>query len=169
MNARVLSVIVFALLAMLALGACKKIESSGTMCGFAEDGGAIDAKGRPDGVYGVRDDQLGAAPLVTFDTMKKTGEGLDPSSGKRWIGVHLGDAEARAVRDFTSDPNGKKQMAIVSGGEIASIHKVKQAVTGTDVQVSCCNPIACDRWNTTLTTPKAKTAPDASIDASTSK
>ena len=139
-------------LVVAALGAtasCTKIESTGAVCGYAEDGGAIDARGRPDGVYSVRDDHLDAAPIVTFDRMKRTGEGLDPANGKRWIGVHLDDSDARAVSAFTAE-TGKKQIAVVAGGEIASIHTVKQVVTGTDIQVRCCNAIACERWNATL-------------------
>lgn len=149
--ATLVTVVTFATFAAFtAFAECRKIESSGVVCGYAEDGRAIDVSGRIDGVYAVREDKLAPTPIVTFDRMTKTGEGIDPSSGKRWIGVHFGDDEARAVRDFTAETGGKKQMAVVAGGEIASIHKVKQAVTGSDVQVSCCNPQACDRWNAGL-------------------
>jgi hypothetical protein len=136
---------------LLTLSACRKIESSGVVCGYAEDGKAIDTRGRTDGVYAVRDDQLAPAPLVTFDRMTKTGEGLEPGSGKRWFAIHLGEAESRALRDFSSEPGERKQLAVVAGGEIASIHKVKQAITGSDARVSCCNAQACDRWSASLT------------------
>lgn len=129
---------------------CAKIESSGAVCGYGEDGGAIDTRGRPDGLYAVRADQVGATPLVTFDHMKRTSEGLDSSSGKRWFGIHLDEEAVRAIHAFTSEATARRQLAIVAGGEIASIHAVKDPVNSSDVQIRCCNPGACERWNASL-------------------
>ncbi len=135
---------------LLALGACKKIEASGAVCGYGDDGAPLDLRGRADGLYAVRDDQVAPSPLVTFDRVKKTGEGLETGSGKRWIAIHLEDIESRALTSFTSEPQAKKQLAIVVGGQVASITKVKGVITGSDARVSCCNPQACDRWNASL-------------------
>lgn len=145
---------------LLACAACKKVESSGAVCGYAEDGTAIDVHGRPDGLYTVSDDRVALAPLVTFDRMKKTGEGLEAGSGKRWVGIHFEEGESKALRDFGAETSerrsARKQLAIVAGGEIASITKLKGPIAGSDVRVSCCNPQACDRWNASLvgTTPR---------------
>ncbi len=55
---------------LLALGACKKIEASGAVCGYGDDGAPLDLRGRADGLYAVRDDQVAPSPLVTFDRVK---------------------------------------------------------------------------------------------------
>jgi hypothetical protein len=138
-------------LLLLALGACHRSESttSGESCSIEADGGVLDVSGRADGVYGVENDQLTAAPLVRFESISKTGQGVDAASGKRWIAMHLGDADARALRGFTAGVTGVpplKRIAVVAGGELASVHKVRTAITSPDLQLSCCNPNACDRW-----------------------
>lgn len=143
-----------ALLLLTSLLGCKKLESSGAACGFAEDGGVLDVSQRADGLYALRDDRVDPTPLVTFDRMTRTGEGLEPYSGKRWIGIRLGDPDAQRVRDFTSEKEPKKKMAVVAGGTVASIHKVKEPVTSPAMKISCCEPRACERWSAILDRPK---------------
>jgi preprotein translocase subunit SecD len=136
-------------LSLLLLG-CRRAEpESSTTCARTDDGGVLDVSGRPDGLYGVVDDRVGATPMAHFDRMVRTGSGVDARSGKRWVGVHLADDEARALMDFTATPEGRG-MAVVVEGEVASKHKIRQRIESADVQVSCCNPSACDRWETLL-------------------
>ena len=142
----------------LALGACRRsgeaTPSSGESCTIETgDGGVLDVTGRADGVYGIEDDHLGATPLVRFENISKTGEGVDAKSGRRWLAMHLADADARTLRDFTAGVTGApplKRIAVVAGGELASVHKVRTTITSSDLQLSCCNPKACDRWNAIL-------------------
>lgn len=110
-----------------------------------DDGPPLDASGRADGIYGVLDGKLAPAPIAPFEAMSLTGTGADAESGKRWVGVHLRDAEAKALRDFMSGPK-PRGIAVVVAGKVASAHKVREALTGSDAQVSCCDPKACDRW-----------------------
>src|SRR5262245_31692391 len=143
-------------LVMLALivafaGGCRPRDtaSAPAACGLTEDGGALDAAGRRDGVYGVRLGRVEDAPLARPERIMRLSEGVDAASGKRWIRMRLPEEDARALSDFTADPADKK-IAVVAGGEIASVHKVREPITSADVQVSCCNPAACDRWRALL-------------------
>jgi hypothetical protein len=115
------------------------------------DGRVLDASHRDDGFYGVRGEHVEEAPLARFDHMTKLSEGVDVDSGKRWIRFRLTEEDARAVHEFTADLR-DRSVAVVVGGEVACHHKLRDPVLGSDVQVSCCNPRACDRWNALLPT-----------------
>jgi hypothetical protein len=110
-----------------------------------DSGPALEVTGRGDGIYGVVDGRVDRAPLATFDKIALNGTGVDNASGKRWVGLHLADAEARAVGAFTSGPK-PRGIAVVVDGVLASTHKVREAISSSDVQVSCCDPRACDHW-----------------------
>jgi hypothetical protein len=113
------------------------------------DGRVLDASGRADGFYGVVGERVGESPLARFEHMTKLSEGVDARSGKRWIRFRLADEEALAAREFTASPQGKS-VAVVIAGEVACQHKLRTQVQGPEVQVSCCNPLACDQWNELL-------------------
>lgn len=145
--------VVVAAVGFLSLPTCHRSDTSGAAasesCAITDDGGVLDVGKRTDGIYGVVDDRLGDEPLSRFDRLAKTGEGIDTQSGKRWIRIRLAHEETEALRRFTETPTNKR-MAVVIGREIASTHKVKAAITSDELQVSCCNPRACDRWNAIL-------------------
>jgi hypothetical protein len=105
---------------------------------------AVDARGRPDGVYGLEGDTLPVAPLVRFPSLALGSTGVDAASGKRFLRLHAAEPDAAALVAFTAKPAGRS-IAVVVGGEVACHHKIKSPVTA-DFQVSCCNPAACDRW-----------------------
>ena len=137
-------------LALMVAG-CKQETppAPGESCSLNDDGRVVDVAGRPDGIYGLTSDVVPNAPLASVASVKKTGEGVEPSSHKRWIGLHLSDEGARAIKDFTKDPAGKR-MAVIAGGKLASVHKVREPIVSADMQVSCCDPTACDRWSALL-------------------
>jgi preprotein translocase subunit SecD len=134
---------------LLLLG-CRRAEpESTTTCARTDDGGVLDVSGRADGLYGVVADRVDATPIAHFDHMVRTGSGVDAPSGKRWIGVRLAADDARALTDFTATPEGRG-MAVIVNGEVASKHKIRQRIESADLQVSCCDPRACDRWEALL-------------------
>jgi preprotein translocase subunit SecD len=59
--------------------------------------------------------------------------------------VHLDDAAARAMQDFTREPEGRA-IAVVVGGKVACAHGIRSQLKGDALGVSCCNPPACDVW-----------------------
>jgi preprotein translocase subunit SecD len=135
-------------LLLLLLG-CHRAEPSSATCALNDDGRPLDVSGRVDGLYGVVDDHAGATPLARFEHVTRTGGGVEAQSGKRWIGLHLAGDEAHALQEFTASPAGRG-IAVVVGGEVACRHKVRQAITSADLQVSCCDARACDRWEALL-------------------
>ncbi|MEO7112067.1 MAG: hypothetical protein ABI183_16610 [Polyangiaceae bacterium] len=109
----------------------------------------LDAAGRTDGFYGVHGEQVDQQPLAHFEQMKLVSEGVDQESGKRWLQIRMTDAEASNVEKFTATP-ADRSLAVIVGGEVACRHKIRQAVTSSELQLSCCNPKACDRWRALL-------------------
>jgi hypothetical protein len=71
--------------------------------------------------------------------------GVDPTSGKRWLHLHLSAEDATAIERFTSGP-APRRIAVVVDGRLAALHKVRGAVSSPEMQVSCCDERACDRW-----------------------
>jgi preprotein translocase subunit SecD len=136
-------------LCLLLVGCHRADPTPPSACALTDDGGLLDVSGRVDGLYGVVDDRAGATPIAHFDRMVRTGGGVDAQNGKRWIGVLLANDEGRALQEFTAAPQGRG-MAVVVDGEVASLHKIRQPLQSSALQVSCCDPRACDRWETLL-------------------
>jgi hypothetical protein len=90
---------------------------------------------------------LGAAPLFRFDQIARTAEGIDSASGKRWLRFQLGDEAAARIAAFTQAAAGRGLAGVV-GGEVACAHKIREPIHEKAIQLSCCNPNACDRWKT---------------------
>ena len=146
-RARCRSWLLAAVAGLVLLGGCGASRPAATGAAFCTADGAPtpDVAGRADGVYGVVDGRAGPQPLARFDRIVRTGEGVDPQSGKPWLRFRLGEDEARAIEEFTRVPAGRA-IAVVVGGQVASLHKVKVPIRTRDLQLSCCNPRACDRW-----------------------
>jgi hypothetical protein len=132
-----------ATLALAALAGCHRPAPSSTCS--VPSAVSLAIENRADGVFGVDGERVGGAPLVKFDAMVRTSEGIDAESGKQWLRFHLRDGAARALHDFTASPEGRS-IVVVVGGQAAAHHKIRQPVEGPDFQVSCCNQAACDRW-----------------------
>lgn len=133
-----------ATIALLLLGCHHQSEASSSTCGLNDDGGVLNVSNRVDGLYGVVNDRVGATPMARFEHMARTGSGVGPD-GKKWVGLHLEGDEARAVREFTASPQGRGLVGVV-GGALVVRHKIRVPITSADAQVSCCNPVYCDRW-----------------------
>lgn len=135
----------------LVLCACHRDAPPGDACTI-DDAGALDIAGRSDGFYGVVGQQVQPTPIARFDHVQRTSSGVEASSGKRWIGLRLAPEDALSLQRFSADPAGKS-IAILAGGEVASRHKIRVPLQTADVQVSCCNPRACDRLQTLVPGP----------------
>jgi len=135
----------FVVVVAISLGAmgCRPKATSST-CNVPERV-ALDAAGRADGIYSVIGDALEAAPVVRFQQLTLMTEGVDVESGKRWLRMRTAEPDASRMADFTSKPEGRS-VAVVVGGVVACHHKIRTPITSPDIQLSCCNPAACDRW-----------------------
>jgi preprotein translocase subunit SecD len=77
-----------------------------------------------------------SAPEVVFDLAgkpKAVKEGKEVVS----ISLKLQPKAAAALERLTRDHLGK-QVAIVLGGEVVTMHKVREVIKGGDAQISCC-------------------------------
>jgi len=143
---------VLLLLSFVVVGAplvgCHQASAAGESCTLA-DGTKLEVGGREDGLFGVVGTRVDDLPIAHFHRMQKLSNGVDPSSGKRWIRLRLDEAEGEALRRFTAGA-GERSIAVVVAGELACHHKIRAALETNDLQVSCCDPRACDRWEALL-------------------
>jgi hypothetical protein len=121
-----------------------------TSCALDANGPALDVAGHADGIYGVIDNKLEPTPLARFETMRLEESGAEPDSGKRWLHIQVGDADAPGLRSFTAGAP-PRDIAVIVDGHLAARHRVKTALTSAQLQVSCCDPRACDAWEKRLT------------------
>ncbi len=144
---RLLRAIALLLALVVSLGGCSH-STAREGCAL-DDGTTLDVSGRPNGLFGIEGDRVGDAPLAHFERMEKTATGVDASSGKRWIQIHLAPDEGRALASFTRAP-GTRGIAVVVDGQLACRHKIRTALESNDLQLSCCDPSACARWDALL-------------------
>jgi hypothetical protein len=134
-------------------------EQPGTAGAAADPGGgascsvapavALAVAGRADGIYGVENLIVRPEPLVRFEEVTLTGSGVEATSHKPWLHLRLAERGARAMALFTAAPAGRS-IAVVVQGEVAAHHKIRQPITTSELQVSCCNPKGCERWKKRL-------------------
>jgi hypothetical protein len=77
-------------------------------------------------------------PLVLAESPKAVREGDDTVA----LHLRLRRDHARALERFTRDHHGGKA-AIVVGGELATVHKIRQVITGGAVQITSCTEGGC--------------------------
>jgi len=65
------------------------------------------------------------------------------SGGKTLLGVTLKERYARPLEEFTRKHLGGK-VAILLGGEIITIHKVRSVISGGRIQITRCDDNACE-------------------------
>lgn len=51
---------------------------------------------------------------------------------------------ADALERVTTEHAGKESVAVLIGGKVASVHKIRTPITGGKLQISCCGPGVCD-------------------------
>lgn len=138
------------LAAFLFLGACgtsphrEGPAPSAGVCAV-ENETHLDISGLSNGVYGVVGNEVHREPIARFDQLFRVNEGRE-ENGKPWIYFHLNDRAASNLRAFTATPEGKS-IAVVFEGHLSSHHKVKAALTTSEMQLSCCDASACARWS----------------------
>jgi preprotein translocase subunit SecD len=135
----------FVVLALLSLGCTRPAPTvePGSSC-VLDDGKVLDVTGRADGIYGVRGEQVDAEALVPWKELTLEESGVDASNGKPWLHLTVSDHGAKRLAEFTSTQK-DRSIATVFGGALVSHHKIRAALTGPKLQISCCDPRACER------------------------
>ena len=145
MFARAIAIV---LVAVISLAGCRTASVAPPTCDLPEKL-ARDVRGRADGIYGVVGEEIAAAPLVHFDRLSITEEGIDATSGKRWLRLHVDEPDATKLREFSSPSDGHS-IAVVIKNDVAAHHKLRTSIESGAIQLSCCNPLACDAWRAAI-------------------
>jgi preprotein translocase subunit SecD len=82
--------------------------------------------------------------LIPWAGLHLDQSGVDAASGKKWLELTVSDEGAKKLEAFTSAPEGRS-VAMVSGGQVASHHKIREALKTSKVKISCCDARACER------------------------
>jgi hypothetical protein len=101
------------------------------------------APGGPDGAVQLL--VVGTAPDVPLMLDSPPVVELD-GSGNPQIHLDFGEEAAGSLEKLTSGsaPSGSR-VAVIVGGEVVTVHKVRTAITDGRLQVACCDPAACER------------------------
>jgi preprotein translocase subunit SecD len=85
---------------------------------------------------------VGPAPQVTLDLAEKPKAVKEEGKVVRIL-LKLQPKAAKALERLTSDQL-NKQVAIILGGEVVTMHKVRTVIKGGDVQISSCTEGAAE-------------------------
>jgi preprotein translocase subunit SecD len=82
------------------------------------------------------------SPDVPLVLASAPGAARDDSGSLR-IQLQLATEQAEAVERFTRNHIGK-QVAILVGGEVVTVHKIRDAIQGGKLQITCCAEGSCE-------------------------
>ncbi|HUT79217.1 MAG TPA: hypothetical protein VM285_16075, partial [Polyangia bacterium] len=71
--------------------------------------------------------------------------------GRQVVLLHFTDGSAREIEQLTEKyKDSDRRIAVVIGGEVISRHKFRSTISDGRIQISCCNPSACERLKLAL-------------------
>jgi preprotein translocase subunit SecD len=86
----------------------------------------------------VDDDQFVALKLKKMPEAK-----LQPDNRKNLL-IELQDDQTLRLKEFTTR-NVMKQVALVIDGQAVTVHKIREPITGGQIQISRCTDNACEK------------------------
>lgn len=84
---------------------------------------------------------LQTEPFIPFILSESPSQDKD-CQGKPKLFLQLDEAQIKPLEEFTRQNTGQK-VAIVIGGDIVTIHKVREAITGGKIQITRCTDNGC--------------------------
>ena len=60
-----------------------------------------------------------------------------------WLGISLTPSASELLEAFTRDHLGQR-VAVVTGGEVITMHKIKEVIKGGKIQISRCGDRGCE-------------------------
>lgn len=84
---------------------------------------------------------LQVEPFIPFMLAESPTKDKD-SQGKPKLFLQLDEVQIKPLEEFTRQNTGQK-VAIVIGGEIVTVHKVREAITGGRIQITRCTDNGC--------------------------
>ena len=98
-----------------------------------------------DTVFNVGDHRKVIIDLSDFVPLEMEGDPIaeKQTGSKKLLSITLSKSAAEKMKNFTSK-RVMKQVAIVINGEVITMHKVREAITGPGIQITRCDDNACE-------------------------
>lgn len=70
--------------------------------------------------------------------------------GRTLVRLSFTQEAGRRLERFTTEHHGRERVAVIIGGKVITVHKIRTTIDGGQLQVACCSPGACEHLFSSL-------------------